>query len=272
MNISFKRQFNPFVVYQIGLYIGIGLKKGCFKDVTNGLFKVYFSTRVGVDLCGELTVDYTVKNLQKSGVVNAIARKVGEVTGNVINGVNRTVAKIGKAVIDTGKTIAKNTKSIVKAIDQVLPQSCPTPTHKDWNDAPDNLKNFAKALGMVGILNYLLSKVDIVKKYRYQKNHHHIVMKTGSFIFGLNTMESARKNVREALKNSTSEKDAINDERNMIWIHTAIHVHMHTTVYKTSIVMLFNRGLYLQKEGKQKIISRLSTIKEFLKKTDDFFF
>ncbi len=180
----------------------------------------------------------------------------------------KVISKVIEVVSPTAATALKLTKAVI----DVLPQPCPPPTHKDWNDVSDELKKLAKALGMVGVLNYLLSKVDIIKKYKNLKNHHHIVLKTGNFILGLNTMESARKNIRETLKNSTSKKDAINDERNMVWVHTAVHVHMHTIAYKTSIVLLFNRDLYLQKEGKQKIISRLSTLKEFLKKMDDFFF
>lgn len=174
----------------------------------------------------------------------------------------KVISKVIEVVSPTAATALKLTKAIV----DVLPEPCPTPTHKDWNDVSDKLKNLARDLGMVGVLNYLLSKVDIVKKYRYQKNHHHIVLHKGQYGLEPYTMSAARENVKEVYY------DNISDEHNMVWVHTAVHVHMHTLMYKSAIVLKFKRGLHKKENGHAVIASRLASVKSFLQQVDKLFF
>lgn len=118
---------------------------------------------------------------------------------------------------------------------------------------------------MVGVLNYLLSKVDIKRKVEYKYNNHHIVLRTGNYGTRDYTMEHARENVIQVY-------GSINDSHNRVLIHTGVHYYMHTHMYKSSIVLMFPKDLYKTNNGKKKITNNLKNIKTFLKKVDNLFY
>ena len=147
------------------------------------------------------------------------------------------------------EVIAPTTVTALKVVSKIvdtLPEVCPPLTHKSWNDVPNDLLNLAKRLGMMGVLNYLLSKVDITKKPKYEKNNHHIVLHRGQYEIGKYTMEHARKNV-------VAVYGTINTRENKVTIHTEMHWFLHTHMYKSSIVIKFPEGLSVTEKGKKKV-------------------
>ena len=158
------------------------------------------------------------------------------------------------------KVINSSSKALKK-----IPEICLPPKHKDWGDVSENLKNLARDLGMVGVLNYLLSKVDINRKVKHNFNDHHIVLRTGKYGLGMYTMDHARENVKKVY-------GSINDSHNRVLIHTGVHYYMHTFMYKSSIVLMFPKDLYKTNNGKKKITNNLKNIKTFLKKVDNLFY
>ena len=201
------------------------------------------------------------KNL--TNVVSNALEKGKKATNNLKNTITKKINS--KKVIQTvTKAIAPAIPVGIKVLKSTLtiPQPCPVPTNKSWNDVSNNLRNMAKTLGMIGVLNYLLGKVDINKKYKYPTNRHHIVFRTGKYGRSPHSLDDSREDVIEVYGN-------INVEQNIAEIYTGIHVHIHTNIYKEVIVNLFPQGLYKTSE---KVKIRLQMMKSFLLSLNAFFY
>lgn len=195
--------------------------------------------------------------------VKDILKKGKKATKNLKNTITKKI-KPKKVIQTVTKAIAPTIPAGIKALKSTLtiPQPCPVPTNKSWNDVSNNLRNMAKTLGMLGVLNYLLGKVDINKKYKYPTNRHHIVFRTGKYGRSPHSLDDSREDVIKVYGN-------INVEQNIAEIYTGIHVHIHTNIYKEVIVNLFLQKLYKTPE---KVKIRLQTMKSFLLSLNTFFY
>lgn len=252
--------------YELAKYLAIGFV------IVGGVLAIKQATTKKSTARSTKGIIKPVKDILKKGkkatknLKNTIAKKIKNTITKKIKP-KKVIQTVTKAIAPTIPVGIKALKSTL-----TIPQPCPIPNHKDWKNVPKDLNNLIYKLSAVSVFNYLLSKVEVTKKYSHEKNRHHIVLRTGQFYSGLNSMEASRTNVRTALRLDSVKADAINDERNIVPIHTAIHVHLHTDSYKELIVNMFPLYLINSPTLRSTVINRLSLMKEFLGKIDKFFF
>lgn len=242
--------------YELAKYLAIGFV------IVGGILAIKQATTKKSTVRSTKGIIKPVKDILKKGK-KATKNLKNTITKKIKNTITKKI-KPKKVIQTVTKAIAPTIPAGIKALKSTLtiPQPCPVPTNKSWNDVSNNLRNMAKTLGMLGVLNYLLGKVDINKKYKYPTNRHHIVFRTGKYGRSPHSLDDSREDVIKVYGN-------INVEQNIAEIYTGIHVHIHTNIYKEVIVNLFPQKLYKTPE---KVKIRLQTMKSFLLSLNTFFY